>query len=339
MNNPAAILPDETTINSLARAEHHLTQTLSRSVAALVRGGAISGSDIEALAAITAGYDLLTATGRADRRSAAWRYMQHHELREPHDQGSNKTNIINMLEHMPATLEMNHVERDFLEWWQRLQTYGHQVCMPVVLDIAVQGLSLSACAEKRHCDKRTARSRLLLGLRHYQAARSGGGSNQIIPPGARADGDMVIDAGTSPSIEDSDALDPRSALRLAVRIAGGPTALAKRIGTNQQNSSYWLKKGESSVRYARAIEHETGVPAARLRPDHEHRGFRHRVAQVDDLRLGTRRRHAPGDVRDVVLDEHVITHTGVSIVDDRREAHSLNAVVWLEMTKIHERHA
>ena len=61
--------------------------------------------------------------------------------------------------------------------------------------------------------------------------------------------------------------DSIRALKSAIKIAGSQTALAKRIGTQQQNISYWLKKGRPPAEAAIAIERETGIARHRLRPD------------------------------------------------------------------------
>ena len=59
-------------------------------------------------------------------------------------------------------------------------------------------------------------------------------------------------------------------LRRAIEIAGGVTALGKRIGVGQSNVSNWLRRGRvpvDPVNYVLAIEREIGIPRTELRPD------------------------------------------------------------------------
>lgn len=58
-----------------------------------------------------------------------------------------------------------------------------------------------------------------------------------------------------------------AALRRAIKIAGSQVALAKAIGTQQQNVSYWLRIGRPSAEAAVAIDEVTGITRKQLRPD------------------------------------------------------------------------
>ena len=156
--------------------------------------------------------------------------------------------------------------------------------MPVVLDVAVEGLSLTHIGKKRRCDKRTAQSRLMLGVEHYLAARDNGPKGGS-PESAEALGEETSDEQAChdatprrlegepgrldhlPPVGVMLALDPRAALHRAIGLAGGQTKLAEAIGTRQQNISYWLKRGQASVAFVEAIEAATNVPASQLRPD------------------------------------------------------------------------
>ena len=61
--------------------------------------------------------------------------------------------------------------------------------------------------------------------------------------------------------------DSIRALKSAIKIAGSQSALANAIGSQQQNISYWLKKGRPPAEAVLAIEKSTGISRARLRPD------------------------------------------------------------------------
>jgi DNA-binding transcriptional regulator YdaS (Cro superfamily) len=247
MNNSIAIViaPE---VKALSKSGHALTQRISRSITTLVRAGNISGPEIEALGAIAAGYGLLTEPRRTARRQQVYERDMAKKPEEECVASKGKS----FLDALPPLLDIDHLEQDFLAWWTRLQNQGLSICMPVVLDVAVEGLSLTRVGEKRHCDKRTAKTRLILGLRHYIA--TGGVVEQQDVASGEA-GDQAIEE------------DPEGALRDAVSRVGGQSALARLIGTNQQNISYWLKKGETSIKFARAVADATGIPAARLRPD------------------------------------------------------------------------
>ncbi|WP_024816610.1 YdaS family helix-turn-helix protein [Methylopila sp. 73B] len=62
---------------------------------------------------------------------------------------------------------------------------------------------------------------------------------------------------------------PTEALLLAIDRARGQTALARKIGTIQQNVFYWVKKRQIGppAEFVLAIERETGVSRHCLRPD------------------------------------------------------------------------
>lgn len=57
------------------------------------------------------------------------------------------------------------------------------------------------------------------------------------------------------------------ALRKAVEVAGGQTALALRIGKTQGHVSQWLHRGYVPPEMVLPIERETGVSRHDLRPD------------------------------------------------------------------------
>jgi DNA-binding transcriptional regulator YdaS (Cro superfamily) len=253
-NDLANIVAPE--ITALTKFDHSLTRRISRSITRLVRAGNISGPEIEALAAIAAGYDLLTEPDRTAQKQRFYD-LEKDENCEEKQRVKSKGRLLDAL---PALLESTSLERDFLAWWTRLHNSGVQLCMPVVLDVAVQGLSLTKVGEKRHCDKRTAKVRLLTGLRHYLAARTSARGLEMV-----AADDPTEDPEPAP--EEDTKEDPEGALRDAIARAGGQTALAELIGTNQQNISYWLKKGETSIKFVRAVELATTIPASRLRPD------------------------------------------------------------------------
>lgn len=60
----------------------------------------------------------------------------------------------------------------------------------------------------------------------------------------------------------------RNALRKAIEVAGGQSALAKAIGVTQPHIWNWLNRdGHVPVEYVFAIEKVTGVPCWDLRPD------------------------------------------------------------------------
>jgi len=65
------------------------------------------------------------------------------------------------------------------------------------------------------------------------------------------------------------AVDP-SALEVACDIAGGVTALARRLGVGQPTVSNWIARGRvpvEPVNQVLAIEAATGVSRHKLRPD------------------------------------------------------------------------
>lgn len=61
----------------------------------------------------------------------------------------------------------------------------------------------------------------------------------------------------------------RSALKEAIKRAGGQTALASKIGVRQSLISFWLNQARDGVAPDKvpAIEQATGVPRYELRPD------------------------------------------------------------------------
>lgn len=65
----------------------------------------------------------------------------------------------------------------------------------------------------------------------------------------------------------------KNAIQRAVEIAGGPTALARKLEEEtgvkwlQSTVSNWLARGQVSVSCAIAVENITGVPRNELRPD------------------------------------------------------------------------
>jgi len=263
-NNPT---PTIATLAKLADTDHLLSQRISRSITLLVKAGNISGAEIEALAAIAAGYDLLTAPARTARRQAAFEAEKSFRVTKVKVHNTQNT-VDNRKERpLPTLLDMTQLEQNFLDWWTRLQHRGQQRCMPIVLDVAVEGLSLTKVGEKRHCDKRTARSRLLLGLGHYLAVRAERETQDDEQGGGNAGSGGASKPGESGSSGVEEALEPAAALRRAIGLAGGQSAFARQIGTNQQNIFYWLKKGSVSVKFAPAIEKATGVAAGLLRPD------------------------------------------------------------------------
>jgi Uma2 family endonuclease/DNA-binding transcriptional regulator YdaS (Cro superfamily) len=58
-----------------------------------------------------------------------------------------------------------------------------------------------------------------------------------------------------------------TALQLAVKIAGGQTALAAKIGRTQGHISKWLQRNFIPPDAVLAIERATGIPRSELRPD------------------------------------------------------------------------
>lgn len=48
----------------------------------------------------------------------------------------------------------------YAQWWDMLKDRREQACLPVAVDVAVDGLSLNAIARKRNIDKRTAKMKL-----------------------------------------------------------------------------------------------------------------------------------------------------------------------------------
>lgn len=58
-------------------------------------------------------------------------------------------------------------------------------------------------------------------------------------------------------------------LQRAVDVAGGQSALARKIGTRQSLIWHWLERSKKGVpaEWCQPIERETGVLAAELRPD------------------------------------------------------------------------
>lgn len=57
------------------------------------------------------------------------------------------------------------------------------------------------------------------------------------------------------------------ALRRATSIAGGQSALARKIGKRQSHVWAWLKSGRVPAEMCAPIERATGVPRHELRPD------------------------------------------------------------------------
>lgn len=64
-------------------------------------------------------------------------------------------------------------------------------------------------------------------------------------------------------------MTPTDAFKLAIQRAGGQKSLAKRIGTTQQQVSFWLSRSKRGVpgEFVLSIERETEVPRHELRPD------------------------------------------------------------------------
>ena len=59
----------------------------------------------------------------------------------------------------------------------------------------------------------------------------------------------------------------RSAIQRAVEIAGGQSALARRLGVKAQSVQFWLQAGRPPLERMLAIEAATGVAWQELRPD------------------------------------------------------------------------
>ncbi len=64
-------------------------------------------------------------------------------------------------EAMPGEVRLLH---HYAAWWQELCDNSLQRVMPIVLDVAVEGISLNDLARTRRMDKRTAKRLLLQGL-------------------------------------------------------------------------------------------------------------------------------------------------------------------------------
>ena len=151
-NNKIPAVFSDTNLNEQPHAEDFdtLSRCLSRSIASLVKSGSISGPEIEAMAAIAAGYDLLTAPARTARRQAAYeadKTTKSNKLACPTEKKSDHLAQNNGTMVLPPLLDMTCLEQDFLAWWMRLQQVGQQACMPIVLDVAVEGLSLTKVGE------------------------------------------------------------------------------------------------------------------------------------------------------------------------------------------------
>ena len=54
--------------------------------------------------------------------------------------------------------------RHYAAWWDHLKNASLQRAMPIVIDVAVDGLSFNEIARRRRCDKRTAKRFLMQGL-------------------------------------------------------------------------------------------------------------------------------------------------------------------------------
>lgn len=62
---------------------------------------------------------------------------------------------------MPGEVRLMH---HYAAWWDHLKSASLQRAMPIVIDVAVDGLSFNEIARRRRCDKRTAKRYLLKGL-------------------------------------------------------------------------------------------------------------------------------------------------------------------------------
>lgn len=58
-----------------------------------------------------------------------------------------------------------------------------------------------------------------------------------------------------------------SAIRVAVKKAGGQRALAQLLGVSQQAVCYWVAQNRAPAERVLHIERVTGVPRTALRPD------------------------------------------------------------------------
>lgn len=61
--------------------------------------------------------------------------------------------------------------------------------------------------------------------------------------------------------------DTLLALEEAIAVAGGQTALARKVGKSQGHVSQWLLRHRCAADVALAVERETGISRHRLRPD------------------------------------------------------------------------
>nr|WP_315043263.1 helix-turn-helix domain-containing protein [uncultured Moraxella sp.] len=79
-------------------------------------------------------------------------------------------------------------------------------------------------------------------------------------------------------------LNSTIALSKAIKIAGGQTALAKKIGTKQQNIWAWVHRDKkASAKYVVKISEATGIPCYELRPDI----FPYPISSANDDRYST----------------------------------------------------
>ena len=60
--------------------------------------------------------------------------------------------------------------RHYAAWWDHLKNASLQRAMPIVIDVAVDGLSFNQIARRRRCDKRTAKNFLMKGLQCWAEA-------------------------------------------------------------------------------------------------------------------------------------------------------------------------
>ena len=59
----------------------------------------------------------------------------------------------------------------------------------------------------------------------------------------------------------------QTAIETAIRLAGGPAALAKQLGESTQTVSNWRMRGVAPANRCAAIEAKTGISRRDLRPD------------------------------------------------------------------------
>ena len=109
----------------------------------------------------------------------------------------------------------------------------------------------------------------------------------------------------------------KDALRKAVEIAGGQTALAGQIGKTQGHISKWLQRGNIPPESVLPIERATGIPRHELRPDIYPAGqvsFRPR-----DMQVTTQAAEGLARLRWSVAEIEAMVEAGVLPEDERFE--------------------